>query len=102
MPYTYSCTVTEFNHWGSGYTVQVTVDNTSSVTLNDWQVDIYFDDDPQITNSWNANLTSQNNTVFATNLNWNGTLQPGQTTSFGFQGNSDGNLSRPYCYVQQE
>jgi hypothetical protein len=35
--------------------------------------------------------------VNAGNIGWNGNLSPGQSASFGFQGNQDGSFLQPTC-----
>src|SRR5690606_3994411 len=42
----------------------------------------------RVTSSWNTNL-SGSNPYTATNLGWNGTIQPGASAEFGFQVNKN-------------
>lgn len=91
------CAVTRFNHWDSGYQIDVTVTNDSGVRADTWQVQLAFNQPARITNSWNASLTPQGNQVSAAALSWNRILNPGASTTFGFQGLADSNISRPTC-----
>jgi Cellobiohydrolase A (1,4-beta-cellobiosidase A) len=88
------------NSWGSGYQMNVTVSNNGSGSISGWTLALNFDEDPQLTGGWNASISQSGNTISASNISWNGNLASGQSTSFGFQGNSDGSLSTPSCTVQ--
>jgi mannan endo-1,4-beta-mannosidase len=48
----------------------------------------------RITGSWNATLTG-GNPYSASNLSWNGSVQPGKTVSFGMQVNTNGVVEIP-------
>ena len=91
-----TCEVTNFNQWNSGYQADVRVTNSGSA-VNGWTVNLNFASAPQMTNGWNAALSTSGNTISASNISWNGNLGNGQSTSFGFQGNSNGNLATPTC-----
>ena len=73
------------NQWGNGFTAAIRVKNVSTQAISGWSVNWKYTDNSKITNSWNANLSGAN-PYTATNLNWNSTIQPGQTIEFGFQG----------------
>ena len=64
-----------------------------------WSVVLVFAEPTTIVNSWNTELTlSADGTVLeARNTVDNGTLAPGQTTTFGFQGTHDGTFDLPTC-----
>ena len=71
------------NQWNGGYVATVTVTAGSS-TINGWTVSI-----PQasgVTNAWN---TARSGTNFS-NVNYNGRVNAGQSTQFGFQGTGTG------------
>jgi acetylxylan esterase len=71
------------NQWTGGFVATVTVTAGSS-TINGWTVSI-----PQatsVTSSWN---TSRSGTRFS-NVNYNGRINAGQSTQFGFQGTGTG------------
>jgi len=77
--------------------MNVTVTNDSTTTSNGWTIALDFGEAPQVTNSWNAELASEGNVVTASSIGWNGNLSAGGSTSFGLQGNSDGNVTTPIC-----
>ncbi|ACR11667.1 pectinesterase [Teredinibacter turnerae T7901] len=83
--------------WGSGYVINVTVVNDGSSAIDSWQVELAFDQNPGVTGSWSANIEESGSTVIASNVSWNGFLESGQSTSFGFQGTHNGNFSLPSC-----
>lgn len=93
------CTAKTVNNWGSGYQLEVTITNSGSTTVNGWNLTLTFSENPLRTGGWNANITGSGNLVTASNVNWNGTLAPGQSVSFGLQGNHDGSFVAPACKI---
>lgn len=91
-----ACEVSYSNIWDSGYQLDVTVTNTGENTISSWDVILEFNNTPDISNSWNVNL-SGTVSVEASNVSHNGSLAPGQTTTFGFQGNHEGGFTEPTC-----
>ncbi len=88
------CEYVVTNSWGSGFTAAIRISNTGSTAINGWNVNWQYNTN-RITNLWNANLTGSN-PYAATNLGWNGNIQPGQTVEFGFQGVTNGGaVERP-------
>jgi len=94
-----SCTAKVVNNWGSGYQLDVIINNGGAATVNTWNVTLTFSEDPQRTGGWNATIGGSGNLVTASNLNWNGTIASGQSVSFGLQGNHDGSFVTPSCNV---
>ena len=71
------------NTWDAGFTGEILLFNDGAETINGW--DIAFTAPWQIRESWNATtLSAPDNIDHFSNLDWNGTLAPGQSTSFGF------------------
>ncbi|BCB84952.1 GH12 family glycosyl hydrolase domain-containing protein [Phytohabitans suffuscus] len=83
------------NSWNNGFTGNVTVTNTSSSTVNGWTLGFSFPSGQQITNSWNATVTQSGSSVTARNVGYNGTIAPGASQSFGFQGTHGGTNGAP-------
>ncbi len=73
------------NQWNNGFTAAIKITNSTSAAINGWSVSWQYVGDNRISNSWNASV-SGSNPYAATNLNWNGSIQPNQTVEFGFQG----------------
>lgn len=88
-----NCKYVVSNSWGAGATASIEITNTGATALNGWNVSWTYVNN-RITGSWNANLTGSN-PYSASNLNWNGTVQPGQTISFGMQVNTNGAVETP-------
>lgn len=81
-----ACSYTVTNNWGNGFTAAIRVTNDTSATVNSWQINWAYSKN-SVTNSWNALLSGN---YSATNLNWNGRIQPGQSVEFGIQGVTNG------------
>ncbi|MEU2628878.1 glycoside hydrolase family 9 protein [Kitasatospora sp. NPDC007106] len=96
-PPTAPCTVAYKvdNAWGTGFTATVTVKNTGTTTVNGWTAGWTYPGDQRITNAWNATVTQTGAAVTAKDAGWNGTLAPGATASFGFQGTYSGSNTLP-------
>ncbi|WP_261966074.1 cellulose-binding domain-containing protein [Dactylosporangium matsuzakiense] len=81
--------------WGAGFVASVTIKNNGSTPITGWRVNWTWGGNQQISSSWNAGLTSSGRAVTAVNLNYNGTIPPGGSTSFGFQGTYSGTNAAP-------
>lgn len=73
------------NEWQGGYCAEVTVSNTTTSTVTDWQSQINISG--TIYNSWNIYLSDNSGIITATPVSWARTLQPGQSFKFGFCAN---------------
>ncbi|HEX8343701.1 MAG TPA: cellulose binding domain-containing protein [Actinoplanes sp.] len=87
------------NSWSSGFTASVTVTNTGSSAINGWTLGFNLPAGQAITSSWNANLTTSGSAVTARNVGYNGSLAPGASASFGFQGSLNGTYSSPTAFT---
>ncbi len=88
---TASCSYSITNEWNTGLTGSITITNTSNTAINAWAVNWQYTTN-RISSSWNTNLTGSN-PYTATNLAWNGAIQPGQSVNFGFQVNKNGGIA---------
>ena len=88
-----SCNYVVTNSWGGGATAAIEITNNSATAINGWNVSWTYNNN-RVTSSWNANV-SGSNPYSATNLSWNGSIQPGQTVSFGMQVNTNGAAETP-------
>ncbi|GAB3800083.1 GH12 family glycosyl hydrolase domain-containing protein [Micromonospora zhanjiangensis] len=86
------------NSWNNGFTADVTITNTGSGTINGWTLNYNLPGGQQITNSWNATVTQSGSSVTARNIGYNGTIAPGGTASFGYQGTLSGGYSSPTSF----
>ena len=79
--------------WGGGFGANVKVTNVGDEPMQDWQLKFVLPHD--ITSHWSSDITSQNGVHTVTPMSWNKTLMPGQSMSFGFNGQaSDANASK--------
>lgn len=83
-----ACTYSVDNEWNNGFVASITIKNDTGAAVNGWSINWSYSTN-RITSSWNANL-SGSNPYTATNIGWNGSIAPGQSISFGFQGNKNG------------
>jgi aryl-phospho-beta-D-glucosidase BglC (GH1 family)/cellulase/cellobiase CelA1 len=84
--------------WGSGFVANLSFTNTSSTPLDGWTLS--FDFDRNITSIWNAVIVSHvGNHYVIKNASWDGSVPPGGTLSFGFQGVTGNVQSGPTNYA---
>ncbi|MEU7722658.1 glycoside hydrolase family 18 chitinase [Streptomyces tibetensis] len=85
-----TATYAKTQDWGSGFEGKWTVKNTGTTTLSSWTVEWDFPSGTSVTSSWDADVTSSGTHWTAKNKSWNGTLAPGASVSFGFNGSGTG------------
>lgn len=85
-----SATYTKVSDWGTGFEGKWTVKNTGTTTLSSWTVEWDYPAGTQVTSAWDATVTSSGTHWTGKNVGWNGTLAPGATISFGFNGTGPG------------
>lgn len=73
------------NEWNSGFVGNITIINTGNAVIDGWQVNWQYTDGSVFGSGWNAQFTTGAN-ITASNLAWNGQINPGQSVTFGFQG----------------
>ncbi|WP_371606138.1 glycoside hydrolase family 18 chitinase [Streptomyces sp. NBC_01213] len=79
--------------WGTGFEGQWTVKNTGTTALSSWTIEWDFPSGTAVGSAWDASVTSSGNHWTAKNLGWNGTVAPGASISFGFNGTGSGSPS---------
>ncbi|MFC4014342.1 glycoside hydrolase family 6 protein [Nonomuraea purpurea] len=82
------------SQWQGGFQAEVSVKNTGTSPIAGWRVGWTFPNGQTISQLWNGTL-SGSGTVTVTNLNWNGALAAGATTTFGFLANHTGQNGTP-------
>ncbi|MGW1765293.1 glycoside hydrolase family 18 chitinase [Streptomyces sp. NPDC002073] len=85
-----TATYTKVSDWGSGFEGKWTVKNTGTTTLSSWTVEWDYPTGTRVTSAWDATVTSSGNHWTGKNVGWNGTLSPGASVSFGFNGAGSG------------
>jgi len=81
-----NCQYVVTNEWNTGFTAAVRIANKGDVAINGWNLSWTYTDGTQITGAWSGTL-SGTNPYSVTNLDWNKTIQPGQSVEVGVQGN---------------
>jgi endo-1,4-beta-xylanase len=84
------------NQWQGGFvgTVRVTA---GSGQVSGWTVTIALPSGAALTSGWNANRSGDSGTVNFTNVGFNGSVAPGQSVEFGYQGTGTGTPVSPSC-----
>ncbi|MBT2410114.1 cellulose binding domain-containing protein [Streptomyces sp. ISL-12] len=85
-----TATYTKASDWGTGFEGKWTVKNTGTTSLSSWTVEWDFPSGTAVTSAWDADVTSSGTHWTAKNKSWNGTLAPGASVSFGFNGSGTG------------
>lgn len=85
-----TATYNKVSDWGTGFEGKWTVKNTGTTTLSSWTVEWDYPAGTAVTSAWDATVTSAGTHWTAKNVGWNGTLAPGASVSFGFNGSGSG------------
>ncbi|MEV6110048.1 glycoside hydrolase family 18 chitinase [Streptomyces sp. NPDC051940] len=88
-----TATYTKTQDWGTGFEGKWTVKNTGTATISSWTLSWTFPSGTAVTSAWDADVTSSGTTWTARNKSYNGTLAPGASVSFGFNGTGSGSPS---------
>ncbi|MFI1394917.1 glycosyl hydrolase family 18 protein [Streptomyces sp. NPDC020681] len=88
-----TATYAKTQDWGTGFEGKWTVKNTGTTTLSSWTVEWDFPSGTAVTSAWDADVTSSGTHWTGKNKSWNGTLAPGASISFGFNGTGFGSPS---------
>ncbi|MGW5656518.1 glycosyl hydrolase family 18 protein [Streptomyces humi] len=92
-----TATFSKTSDWGTGFGGQWTVKNTGTASISSWTVEWDFPSGTSVTSAWDADVTSSGTHWTAKNKSYNGTLAPGASVSFGFNGAGSGSPSN--CLV---
>ncbi|MDX3579566.1 glycoside hydrolase family 18 chitinase [Streptomyces sp. FL07-04A] len=87
---TATATYTKASDWGTGFEGRWTVKNTGTTAISSWTVEWDFPSGTSVTSAWDADVTSAGLHWTAKNKSWNGSLAPGASVSFGFNGAGTG------------
>ncbi|WP_434443248.1 extracellular catalytic domain type 1 short-chain-length polyhydroxyalkanoate depolymerase [Lentzea sp. E54] len=79
------------NAWNTGLTETVTITNTSSTAVNGWKLQFTLPGGQTITGGWSATYSPATGQVTASNVSYNGQIQPSTQVSIGFQATHTGN-----------
>ncbi|MFJ9926312.1 glycosyl hydrolase family 18 protein [Streptomyces misionensis] len=84
---------TKSSDWGTGFGGQWTIKNSGSAGISSWTIQWDFPSGTSVTSAWDADVTNSGNHWTAKNKSYNGTLAPGASVSFGFNGSGPGSPS---------
>jgi cellulase/cellobiase CelA1 len=92
------------SNWGgsNGFTANLTLVNTGPATINGWTLGFAFSAGQRVTPpGWSATWAQAAGSanVTAANLDWNRTLAPNGSTSFGFNGTFTGSNPAPVTFT---
>ncbi|KAB1949706.1 glycosyl hydrolase family 5 [Micromonospora sp. ALFpr18c] len=87
------------NSWNNGFTADVQITNTGSSAINGWTMTYNLPGGQAVTNAWNATVSQSGSGVTARNVGHNGSIAPGGTASFGYQGTLSGSYSSPTSFT---
>ncbi len=94
-----SCKVSyAVNQWSGGFTANITITNTSTVTINGWTLTFAFPGNQQITQGWNAVFAQQGSQVTVSNANYNGSIAAGTSVNSGFNASWSGSNPTPTSF----
>ncbi|MEU5111552.1 glycoside hydrolase family 18 chitinase [Streptomyces longwoodensis] len=85
-----TATFTKTSDWGTGFGGQWTVKNTGTSSISSWTVEWDFPSGTKVASAWDATVTNSGDHWTAKNVGWNGTIAPGASVSFGFNGSGPG------------
>ncbi|MFD3654067.1 glycosyl hydrolase family 18 protein [Streptomyces sp. NPDC058620] len=88
-----TATYVKKSDWGTGFEGQWTVKNTGTTALSSWTIEWDFPSGTAVGSAWDATVTGSGNHWTAKNLSWNGSVAPGASISFGFNGTGSGSPS---------
>ncbi len=81
-----ACTATRSTtgSWSGGYQSEVKVTNSGTVPMLGWMVEWTQPGGQSVASLWSGAMTAQGQEVMVHNAGWNGSLDPGESTTFGY------------------
>jgi len=89
------------NQWNSGFQANITITNNDTAAVEGYDLVWEYAAGQTVSNGWNANFAQTGVAVTVSNVasHWNGTIQPGGSVSFGFQGSHSGSNPAPATFI---
>ncbi|MFE9095260.1 glycosyl hydrolase family 18 protein [Streptomyces sp. NPDC007264] len=88
-----TATYAKTQDWGTGFEGKWTVTNSGTTSISSWTIEWDFPSGTSVTSAWDADVTNSGTHWTARNKSYNGTLAPGASVSFGFNGSGSGSPS---------
>ncbi|GHF84888.1 glycosyl hydrolase family 18 protein [Streptomyces filamentosus] len=85
-----TATYTKTQDWGSGFGANWTIKNTGTTSISSWNLEWDYPSGTRVTSAWDATVTNSGDHWTAKSVSWNGTLAPGASVSFGYNGSGSG------------
>jgi chitinase len=85
-----TATFAKVSDWGSGFEGRYTITNGGATTITGWSVQFDLPAGTAVGTFWDALLTASASHYAFTNRDYNGTVGPGASVSFGFVGSGPG------------
>jgi hypothetical protein len=85
-----TATFVKTSDWGTGFEGKFTITNGGSSTITSWRVEFDTPAGTTVGSYWDALLTASGQHYTFTNRDYNGTIAPGASASFGFIGAGSG------------
>src|SRR5262245_37506257 len=79
-----SATFSKDSDWGTGYQARFTITNGTTASITSWTVAFDLPAGTSMGTYWDALVGTSGQHVTATNRNYNGTVAPGASVTFGF------------------
>ncbi|MFW6694038.1 glycosyl hydrolase family 18 protein [Streptomyces sp. MAR4 CNX-425] len=92
-----TATYQQTGDWGTGFGGKWTVKNTGTAPISSWTISWDFPAGTTVTSAWDADVTNSGTTWTAKNKSYNGSLAPGASVSFGFNGSGSGGGTVTNC-----
>jgi hypothetical protein len=86
-----TATFARTSSWGTGYEAKYTITNGTTSTITSWRVEFDLPSGSTMGTYWDALVTGTSGHIVANNRNYNGTIAPGASVSFGFIVTGTGN-----------
>jgi hypothetical protein len=85
-----TATFAKTSDWGSGWQGGYTITNGGSAALTSWKVEFDLPAGTTVGTYWDSVLTASGQHLTFTNREWNGTIAPNASVTFGFLGSGSG------------
>jgi hypothetical protein len=83
------------NSWTGGATTNIQIMNNGTQAINDWTISFQLPAGQTVVDGWNATISGTSGTITAKALDWNKTIAPGASASFGYNLRTSSPLSKP-------
>jgi endoglucanase len=80
----------EPNKWPGGLSAHVALKNTGTTPWTSWKLAFSFPGTQKVTTGWSATWNQTGRDVTATNMPWNGQIDPGKSVYIGFNASGSG------------